>query len=473
MSLTVTDRGISGNNTGAASDNFSPNATLTAGNVGIFYLAADNAGGSSTQNLPGDVTDTQGNVWRRVLNMVNSGAANVTADVALWWSRLTSNFGAGDHFTLTYLAANVVAKAGSFIEVAATSPNVVMVVNNTTSSATYNVSAAPTQTTNATAIGQLVIGGAAAECADLWVGVSGGTNGTWSTKQSGGFGSGATGMSVITQWKVQTTATATNTWNPTISSGTPDGIISSIFFTECDSKVRGIGSSANSATSATVTVALPIAAGSTCVLAVAADNSVTGGGTPQFGTVTDTQSNTWTLRQNTVCDPGAANAGTEIGIYTSTLTNGLATTDTLTINWTTTAVPVKCWVLYEFSESTGYANSGVTNLAATTTPTITSGSITNGNIIVGVTTAEGDDQWTRDSDTTNGSWTMGADNCGNQAAAGSNQCIIVQYKKTTGGGTQTYNPTSAATVDTCSGWVELTVPTPSGNTSSAFLNFFP
>jgi hypothetical protein len=74
-----------------------------------------------------------------------------------------------------------------------------------------------------------VIGGGAAEATLAWTGDADTTNGSWTNEQEIGNGTGTSGAAVTSQAKV-VTATATQTYNPTLTSA--DQIIGWIEVTE-------------------------------------------------------------------------------------------------------------------------------------------------------------------------------------------------------------------------------------------------
>lgn len=98
------------------------------------------------------------------------------------------------------------------------------------------------------------------------------------------------------------------------------------------------------------------AAGSMGVIAVAYDNSISGGATDSLpaGAITDDLGNTWTKRQARVVDPGAANAGTWTTIFTTNQNAGTLITSTkIKLTFTTTASPAKAITLTEISSDVG------------------------------------------------------------------------------------------------------------------------
>src|SRR4029078_10483383 len=128
---------------------------------------------------------------------------------------LTTNLLSSDNANFTFAASvSVTAKRYAFNEVVS-SPG--RAVYNTGGAGTGAASGTPTVTTGSIPSGSVVIGWGGAESADTWAGDADTTNGTWSTHVHGASGTGTSGMSLTTQHKV-VTATATQTYNPTLTS---------------------------------------------------------------------------------------------------------------------------------------------------------------------------------------------------------------------------------------------------------------
>lgn len=462
MAITATDRGTGGDNSSGASTTVTPGSNLASGSTGVLCFAADNANGAST-NFPTSITDSAGNTWTRRVDQT-SGSANNNVELGIYSSILTSGLTTSGSIVLTYTAANVTAKAWTLTElVPGTTGNIVLFRNSSSSSSTNQT--APTSSTGAfVSNGDAVIGAIGAESPDTFTGDSDTTNGSWSTHQHTGFGSGTSGMSVSSQTKI-VTATGTQSYDPTLTSA--DISIANVSFAEVPPKTRAIRCQNTAEAATTITATRALAAGSVGVLCVAADNMGTNGDTANLPTApTDSQGNTWTQRQAGIFDNGAAGAGVEIGIYTSVLSTGLSIGDTITLTYQIANVTAKGWVIFEFSDATAYSTGNVGTGATTGTPSVTTASITNGDYVIGLAGLEGVDSWAADADTSNGSWSTEA-----RATAGSGasaMSLIAQYKKVTAGATQTFNPTCTSG-DTMIGWAELTVP--SGITNTQYLGF--
>lgn len=218
---------------------------------------------------------------------------------------------------------------------------------------------------------------------------------------------------------------------------------------------RGVNSNGTAATSVAIVPGTNFTANSFAVLAVAYDNSG-GGGSDPFVSIADNAGNTWTSRAAALNDPAAANAGSTLRIFTSsigTLTTG--NTITITFSNNTTA---KAWSLTEFTSSVSggvptFLTSAV-GIGSNTAPTITSSSITSGDVIFGAMANEGNATVTADSDTLNGTWSTQQTTSVGTGTGGME--VASQYKITTGTGAQTYNLTLSATGDWSIGWISIT-----------------
>ena len=200
-------------------------------------------------------------------------------------------------------------------------------------------------------------------------------------------------------------------------------------------------------------------AGALAVLCVSADNSITGGATTNFSSVTDSLGNVWRSRQLSICDPGAANAGVQGGIFTTGQSAGALTTGTtITVSFgaSTTA---KAWALNEVTAAAGSSaivltgGSGAAQFAATA-PTVTTGTIDVNDMVFGMVAIEGGAVVTADADTTNGNWSAVQYWWTGSSTAGIG--IAVQSKlQTTTASTQTFNPTIPVARDLVCSWISV------------------
>lgn len=226
--ITTADRGTGGNTTGATSVTVTPGSNLAAGSMGVIVVAADNAGAAgNAANCNASMTDSVGNAWTRQLDVwFDNGAASAGAELCMYTAPLTTAFTTANNVVVGF-GNSVTAKSWTLTEVIPTSGFIPLFV--TGAGGTGATSGTPTVTTSSINSGDVVIGGGAAESANTWTGDADTTNGSWSTQQATGNGTGTTGMSVTSQAKV-VTATATQTYNPTLTS--VDQIIGWIQITE-------------------------------------------------------------------------------------------------------------------------------------------------------------------------------------------------------------------------------------------------
>lgn len=219
---------------------------------------------------------------------------------------------------------------------------------------------------------------------------------------------------------------------------------------------RGTGGNTTAATSLAVVPGSTIPAGDMAVLVVAYDNAGSGGSDP-YSSISDSAGNTWTSRQNSLNDPGAASAGVAFRIFTSLLTTQLTTGSTITVSFGSTSVTAKAWTLSSVNGGAGtptYVTGGQAT-GSSTTPSVTSGSIASGDMIVGAFGAEaGTTQTlTGDSDTTNGSWStaqyaeFGSTTSGMTAGS--------QRKVVSAAGAQTFNVTLGISSDWAAAWISI------------------
>ena len=462
--LTVTDRGTGGSGSVQASITVTPASNLAAGSMGVLCYSGDNANGGSGANVPTTIVDSVGNTWVR-RQSGSGGTANSLADSAIYTAQLTTAFTTSDNLVITFVS-NVTAKNWTLSEIAPAAGKIALYSRGAAGSS----SATGTPTINAgVCINQAIIGMAAAESADTFTGDADTTNGNWSTKQSTGVGSGASGNSILSQAKV-VTATADQTFNPTLTSA--DVRLAWIGVEETDSRARAANQDATAGASVTITFTEPIAAGSTAVLCLAADNAGSNGSAANIPTsLTDSKSNSWTLRSTVINDPGAASAGVEIGVYTSLLGTAIARDDTVTVTWQAVNVTAKAWGVWEFSGYL-YSSAASTNTGTGTGVSQNNGSVPNANAVIAAVGIEGPDTVTAyDTDTTNGSWSSALEHSSGSSATG-DMTMVSQYKIVNATGTQTMNLTMTS-ADWAGAGVILAPPSSNNTAYLHFLDFFP
>lgn len=214
--MSATSRGTGGNNTGATSVTVTPSSNLAAGSMGVIVVAADNAGsGGNAANCNSSMTDSVGNTWDRRLDVwFDNGAASAGIELCMYTALLTTAFTTANNVAVGF-GNSVTAKSWTLTEVVPTAGMVPQFV--TGAGGTGATSGTPTVTTGTITNGNVVIGGGAAEATLAWTGDADSTNGSWTNEQEIGNGTSTSGAAVTSQSKV-VTATATQTYNPTLTS---------------------------------------------------------------------------------------------------------------------------------------------------------------------------------------------------------------------------------------------------------------
>ncbi len=220
MAMTVTARGTGGDNSTGTTTVIAPTSDLAPGSLGVIAIALDNAGsaGNAAAAPAGPITDSRNNIWTRRMNgWFDNGAASAGVEVAIYTANIGGGFKTTDTLTLTWIAGvSVVAKAFAVWEIVPTTGFTPIFSDQ--AAGTGGTNTGGTVTTNSIPSGNVVIGVAGLEGADSWSGDADTSNGSWTTQQHNGFGTGITGMSITSQCKI-VTGTATQTYNPTCTSG--------------------------------------------------------------------------------------------------------------------------------------------------------------------------------------------------------------------------------------------------------------
>lgn len=216
MALVGTDRGTGNDNATALTFTLSPASNFAAG-LAVLCVAADNASLNGATNDM-SVTDSLGNTWTARVAAVNDpGVASdgvqgsifttsQTAGLLTTATVITVTFGVGPK-AKAWTLMEVVSNAGGTAVFAATGAS----SNATATSASV--------TTASILVGQMVIGAGFVEhgVENTFTADTDTTNGTWSAIQTNEVGSTTTGISVVSQRKIQTTTASTQTFNVTLS----------------------------------------------------------------------------------------------------------------------------------------------------------------------------------------------------------------------------------------------------------------
>ena len=157
-------------------------------------------------------------------------------------------------------------------------------------------------------------------------------------------------------------------------------------------------------------------------------------------TLKDAVANTWTSPQSVVQSPtNSQYDGIIIRAFTATNTNGLSSGHPISVEGQVSDVGTEViYILYELLADNSISfNTSNTSQNNGLYPTITTPSLTSYDVVLAISAANTDGVRNYDTDNTNGSWVNG------NKLTNSTRVIefISQYKKVTGDGMQTFNPT--------------------------------
>jgi hypothetical protein len=224
--VVVTTAGSGNSATSTATLAFDCGNSFAIGDVIVVCISADNNGASGVSSLT-SVTDAGGNVYELLQATYDPGAAAAGQTVGIAWARITTALITTDDVTINF-SPNTVSKAAVVHKL---DPDTGITIQKVTSGFTAgSATGTPTVTTATVTIGDVVIAAIAAESNAAFTGDSDTTNGSWSTQTTavGNTGTSGTSSRVASQTKI-VTATATQTYNPTITSC--DNILGWIIFT--------------------------------------------------------------------------------------------------------------------------------------------------------------------------------------------------------------------------------------------------
>jgi hypothetical protein len=227
MSLSCTARGTNSGSAAGGTLTIVPSGDFARGSLAVLVIAYDNSGGSGADPYTA-ITDNSGygRPWTSRLNQLRdpSSASNGCV-LRIFTAPVDAPLTTGH--TITVSAGTAAAFAAALWEVVPDAGYVALFALTATGSG--GASTTPSDAGPTVQVDQVSIGGVAyeygqaPETSDTDV-----TNGTWSTRQNANAGSTTSGMSVCTQWKLQTTTSSTQTYNPTYtnSSDWAAGLIS-------------------------------------------------------------------------------------------------------------------------------------------------------------------------------------------------------------------------------------------------------
>lgn len=214
MALTGTDRGVGGNNTTGLTIAIVPASNLTAGALAVLVLAYDNSATGGADPYV-SIADNLGNTWTSRQNaLYDPGAAAAGVTLRIFTTpQDVGTLTTGSTITVTF-SPTTVAKAWTLMEFTG---SVGKPEYQTGGKNTGSATGAPTVTTSSIPNATAVVGAGGSESTNAWVGDADTSNGSWSTQQTAGYGTGTSGMAVTSQRKI-VTATAAQTYNPTQTS---------------------------------------------------------------------------------------------------------------------------------------------------------------------------------------------------------------------------------------------------------------
>lgn len=230
MAITANDRGSGNNNVTNQSWTITPASNCTYQAMLVLCVAYDNShsGGSDPFS---SLNDSKGNLWTtRRTALYDPGAASAGVSMRIFTtSQDNQPLTTSNTITFNTSGDNTTAKAWTLIEVI---PDPGMIIQFVTSGVNTGAgTGSPTVTTGSITSGDIVVACGGAESDDTWVADGDTSNGNWSTHQHNVAGTGATGMSITSQYKI-VTGTATQTYNPTLTSA--DCILAWIQLTQVD-----------------------------------------------------------------------------------------------------------------------------------------------------------------------------------------------------------------------------------------------
>lgn len=453
MAFTATGLGVQ-SSAGPASSLVVSSVSAVVGAVLVVSVAAANSGTSGAA-VTATCTDSAGNTYtKRVETNNTAGVSDDGITLFVFTTVVTSALSSGS-VTVSFSPSSAqgcamtvrryipgTGRTASFVSAGAGSTG-----NGTT----------PSITSGSIATGEMIIGFLATEANGTVTDDADTTNGSWSAK----YEQGVSGAKIASQDKT-VSASAAQTFNPTLS-GAADYATNYIIISDVGTpgEIYWEPLPTNSTTSSAASLALTSVSapvGSVLYVAVSANNSGTNGAACTTTCADDSAesgtANTWTQQTQVNNDPGAADAGITLTIFTSILTRALVA-DTITVSFSpnTTCVTItgEKGILDSGTASVVTVGAGATGTG--TTPSITSGSITSGDIIIGAVAAETNGSITADADTSDGTWSTQISVTADTGTAGTSTRLVTQRKKVTATATQTYNPTIGVSRDWATNYI--------------------
>lgn len=221
----------------------------------------------------------------------------------------------------------------------------------------------------------------------------------------------------------------------------------------------GSATSTTSSSTLVVTPSVSFSANDGVVVCVAADNSAALGEI-SISSVSDSQSNTYTLIRNVKSQGGSINNLASAAIYLCAVTNAISTSDSITVNFSPNT-PSKAVVIYKIACASGKKPSN-TNSSATS-PSSDSTSLSRSTVTIPANDAvfmvagiETNESVTADTDTLRGSWSSAYSATADTGTLATSMQVVTQYKTVTSSGTQTWNLSWATSTSYCATYATIT-----------------
>ena len=221
----------------------------------------------------------------------------------------------------------------------------------------------------------------------------------------------------------------------------------------------GSATSTTSSSTLVVTPTVSFSANDGVVVCIAADNSGTLGAI-SISSVSDSQSNTYTLIKSVRTSGSTVNGLASAAIYLCSITNAISTSDSITINFSPNT-PAKAVVLYKIACASGKkpsdTNSGSTSPASDgTSRSYTTASISANDAVFMIAGIETNESVTADTDTLRGSWSSAYSATADTGTLATSMQVVTQYKTVTSSGTQTWNLSWATSTSYCMAYATIT-----------------
>lgn len=224
--------------------------------------------------------------------------------------------------------------------------------------------------------------------------------------------------------------------------------------------VTNLNTAARTTTSSTLEVpGITAGVGDWLYIAVAADNSDTGGGPSLLPTLTDSSGNSYTNRVLATRDPGDVNQGTTLGLWASRVAVAVAD-GVLTVEFSPDT-PVTAAVVQRVQKSSdaeilvrsvGTALSGA---ASGATALMSIGTVLAGDAVFVAIAAETSLAITGDTDTLGGPWSAVYQRAGNAGSTSLSQAVATQYKVPDTAASQEVRFSLASLSDYVESWLSL------------------